>query len=103
MSAAAMTVPVDASATFASGFSVEALDAVLAMVRPALQEDGGDFVVHGVDDDGVLHLELMGACGTCPLSIFTLVAGIEQLVVTKVPGIVGVMATSPNLPKPLDR
>jgi Fe-S cluster biogenesis protein NfuA len=43
---------------------LEALDAI----RPALQADGGDIVFKELDDDGVVHVELVGACGTCPVS-----------------------------------
>ena len=50
---------------------LEAIDAI----RPALQADGGDIVFKDVDDAGVVHVELVGACGTCPVSTMTLKAG----------------------------
>jgi Fe-S cluster biogenesis protein NfuA len=92
-----MTVPVSEDAFFAAGFPSDELNAVLALIRPALQADGGDFVVHGVDGDGVVHLELMGACGTCPLLLLTLVGGIEQLVMAKVPSVTAVVARPSNI------
>jgi len=49
---------------------LEAIDAI----RPALQADGGDIVFKTIDDDGVVHVELVGACGTCPVSTMTLKA-----------------------------
>ena len=58
------------------------LEAALDEIRPALHADGGDLVLHGVDDLGVVTVELQGACGTCPLSIVTLVAGIEVMAVS---------------------
>ena len=74
------------------------LAAALEEIRPALLGDGGDLILHGVDEDGVVRVELLGACGTCPLSIVTLVAGIEVIVRQRVPGVAGVIAHSPALP-----
>ncbi|MEX1124624.1 MAG: NifU family protein, partial [Acidimicrobiia bacterium] len=71
----------------------------LEYIRPALQADGGDMIYHGVDDEGIVRLELLGACGTCPLSIVTLVSGIERLVLQRVPGAAGVVAHSPAIPE----
>ena len=81
---------------------MDALEAALDEIRPALQADGGDLVLHGVDDDGIVSVELLGACGTCPLSIVTMVAGIDVIVRRRVPGVAGVMAHSPNLPRVVD-
>ncbi|HEX2154196.1 MAG TPA: NifU family protein [Acidimicrobiia bacterium] len=81
-----------------AGVDLEKLEAALDYIRPALQSDGGDMIFHGVDDDGVVKLELLGACGTCPLSIVTLVSGIERLVMARVPGVAGVVAYSPSIP-----
>ncbi|MEX0864000.1 MAG: NifU family protein [Acidimicrobiia bacterium] len=76
-----------------------ALMETLDYIRPALHADGGEVIYHGVDDEGVVQLELLGACGTCPLSIVTLVSGIERLVLQRVPGASGVVAHSPVLPE----
>lgn len=65
---------------------LEAIDAI----RPALQADGGDIVFKSVDDDGVVHVELLGACGTCPVSTMTLKAGVERIIKDRVPGITAV-------------
>ena len=75
-----------------------ALMETLDYIRPALHADGGDMIYHGVDDEGIVRLELLGACGTCPLSIVTLVSGIERLVMQRVPGVSGVIAHSPVIP-----
>lgn len=79
----------------AEGIDYDALDETLEYIRPALQADGGDMIFHGVDNDGIVRLELLGACGTCPLSIVTLVSGIERLVLQRVPGVSGVISYSP--------
>ena len=53
---------------------------------PALQADGGDIVLKSIGDDGVVHVELVGACGTCPVSTMTLKAGVERIIKDRVPG-----------------
>lgn len=65
---------------------LEAIDAI----RPALQADGGDIVFKSVDDEGVVHVELVGACGTCPISTTTLKAGVQRIIMDRVPGITAV-------------
>jgi Fe-S cluster biogenesis protein NfuA len=67
---------------------VQAIDAI----RPALQADGGDIVLRDVDGDGVVHVELVGACGTCPISTTTLKAGVERIIKDRVPGVSAVEA-----------
>ena len=65
------------------------LDALEA-IRPALQADGGDIVFKRIDDDGVVFVQLVGACGTCPVSTMTLKAGVERIIMDRVPGITAV-------------
>ncbi|MDQ3575230.1 MAG: NifU family protein [Actinomycetota bacterium] len=63
---------------------LEAIDAI----RPALQSDGGDMRVLELDQEtGVVDIELMGACGGCPMSTMTLKAGIERILRDRVPGL----------------
>jgi len=40
-----------------------------------------------VDDEGIVLLRLMGACGNCPSSTITLKAGIERALMAEVPGV----------------
>jgi Fe-S cluster biogenesis protein NfuA len=47
-------------------------------IRPAVAADGGDVVFFDFDD-GVVYLEMRGACAGCPSSTMTLKAGIENL------------------------
>ena len=61
--------------------------AVLDEIRPNLQADGGDMEYHGVDDDGVVSLELTGHCAGCPMSQLTLSMGIERILKEHVPGV----------------
>ena len=69
------------------------LDATLEYIRPALQYDGGDLVLLGVEDDGTVNLHLVGACSGCPMSMMTLTTGIERILTDRVPGVTGVNAT----------
>jgi len=77
---------------------MDLLEAALDEVRPTLQSDGGDMTLRGVDAQGIVSVELTGACSTCPLSAMTLVFGIEQIVLLRVPGVTGVVACSPAIP-----
>lgn len=66
--------------------------AAIEAIRPALQADGGDIVFKRIDDDAVVHVDLVGACGTCPVSTMTLKAGVERIIKDRVPGITAVEA-----------
>lgn len=68
-----------------------ALEETLEYIRPALQADGGDLILLGVDD-GTVNLQLVGACGGCPMSTMTLTAGIERILLDRVPGVTAVNA-----------
>ena len=77
-----------------SKITVEAVDEVLDEIRPALQADGGNVQVLEVSEDGVVKLEMVGACAGCPMATMTLRAGIERLLFERLPDIVGVEAFS---------
>lgn len=62
-------------------------------VRPAVAGDGGDIVYHGFKE-GVVYLEMQGACAGCPSSTITLKHGIENLLKYYVPEVVDVRAVS---------
>ena len=72
---------------------LDLLDATLEYIRPALQYDGGDLILLGVEDDGTVNLNLVGACSGCPMSMMTLTAGIERILTDRVPGVTAVNAT----------
>lgn len=69
------------------------LESTLDYIRPAVQMDGGDIVLLGVED-GVVSLQMVGACGGCPMSMMTLKAGIERILKDRVPGVEEVVATA---------
>jgi len=60
-------------------------------VRPAVAGDGGDIQYRGYRD-GVVHLQMQGACYGCPSSTATLKHGIEGLLKHYVPEVVEVRA-----------
>ena len=60
-------------------------------VRPAVAGDGGDIVYRGYRD-GVVHLQMQGACSGCPSSTATLKHGIEGLLKHYIPEVTEVRA-----------
>ncbi|WP_375572279.1 NifU family protein [Ahrensia marina] len=61
-------------------------------VRPAVAQDGGDITFKGFQD-GVVYLNMRGACAGCPSSTATLKNGIENLLRHFVPGVEEVRAS----------
>ena len=76
---------------FDGEIDLEVLESALEYIRPALQSDGGDLILLGTDG-GKVNLQLVGACGGCPLSTMTLTAGIERILRDRVPGVTVVEA-----------
>ncbi len=67
-------------------------------IRPAIQADGGDIFLRGVDEDtGVVQVELVGACVSCPASTVTLKAGIERILKDRVEGVTEVVNVGETL------
>jgi Fe-S cluster biogenesis protein NfuA len=58
-------------------------------VRPAVASDGGDITFRGFRE-GVVYLNMRGACAGCPSSTATLKSGIENLLRHFVPDVVEV-------------
>jgi len=69
----------------------EKVEAALAKIRPALQADGGDVELVGVDK-GVVKVMLKGACAGCPVATLTLKNGIERLLKEEIPEVKEVVA-----------
>jgi Fe-S cluster biogenesis protein NfuA len=63
----------------------EKVQSALEKVRPSLQADGGDVQLVEVDENGVVKVKLLGACGGCPMSQMTLKMGIEKVLKQNVP------------------
>ena len=75
----------------------EDVAAVLELIRPSLQADGGDVRLVDVNDEGIVSVELQGACNGCPLSSMTLANGIERILKERVPGVMHVVPAEPMM------
>ncbi|MEO7215045.1 MULTISPECIES: NifU family protein [Mucilaginibacter] len=71
---------------------IDQVEAALDSIRPYLEADGGNVSVEEITPEGIVKLKLLGSCGSCPMSIMTLKAGIEQAIKKAVPEITGVEA-----------
>lgn len=67
------------------------VEATIQAIRPAVQADGGDIAFHGIDEYGVVTVELSGACVSCPASTVTLKAGVERILKDRVEGVMSVI------------
>ena len=67
---------------------IEKIQTVLNGYRPTLYIDGGDVQVLKIDEKGVVHLKMMGACIDCPISLLTMKLGIQRLLKENFPDIV---------------
>jgi len=70
------------------------VEETLDLIRPALLADGGDVKLVDVDADGVVSVELEGACKGCPMSQLTLSNSVERILKEHVPGVSRVVPTS---------
>jgi Fe-S cluster biogenesis protein NfuA len=74
------------------------VEKVIEVIRPAIQADNGDIVLHDVDEDaGIVSVELVGACVSCPASTQTLKAGIERILKDRVEGVTEVVNVGETL------
>ncbi len=67
------------------------VSAVLDLIRPSLQADGGDVTLVDVNEDGVVTVRLQGACKGCPMSQMTLANGIERILKDRIPEVTKVV------------
>ncbi len=58
---------------------------VIDKIRPSLQADGGDVKLISVSEDGIVKVQLTGACAGCPMSTMTLKNGIERTLKEHIP------------------
>jgi Fe-S cluster biogenesis protein NfuA len=71
--------------------SNERVNEVLDIIRPMLQADGGDVSLVEVSDDGVVSVELQGACKGCPMSQLTLANSVERVLKEHIPEVTKVV------------
>lgn len=66
----------------------EKVENIIDKVRPALQADGGGIeLVDVLEDDGVVLVNLTGACNGCPMSTMTIKGYVEQTMRAEIPEI----------------
>ena len=65
---------------------------IIALIRPAVQSDGGDIELVEITQDGVVRIRLHGACVGCPSSSITLQMGVERNLKAHIPEIRAVEA-----------
>jgi len=71
----------------------ERVEEALDLIRPALQNDGGNVELIDVDEAaGIVKVKLVGACGSCPMSQLTLRMGVERVLKEQIPEITEVVA-----------
>lgn len=89
------TTPVTIAPSSASDGQIDQdkLNEALEYIRPAVQADGGDIILLEAEE-GKVSLQMVGACGGCPLSMMTLKAGIERILKDRVPGVKEVIASA---------
>jgi Fe-S cluster biogenesis protein NfuA len=88
-------VPADDGASAATEEDSEVVGQIKELietrVRPAVAQDGGDIVFEKFDE-GVVYLQLRGACAGCPSSSATLKMGIENMLKHYIPEVTEVRA-----------
>jgi Fe-S cluster biogenesis protein NfuA len=64
------------------------LVALIDLMRPSVQADGGDLVLVSADvESGVVEVQLQGACSSCAISSSTLQGGVERILTERLPWI----------------
>lgn len=63
----------------------EQVEEVLKKVRPFLQLDNGDVEFVSIENENIVKVRLLGSCHGCPMSLMTLRAGIERLILKDIP------------------
>ena len=69
---------------------------IIDKIRPFLQRDGGDVDFVNLTQDGIVEIELLGACVSCASSDQTIKLGIEMALRQEIPEVKEVVAI--NLP-----
>lgn len=62
-------------------------------IKPAVAQDGGDIKFRGYKD-GIIYVELQGACSGCPSAAITLKQGVQNMLSYRIPEIAGIETTN---------
>ncbi|HZG95293.1 MAG TPA: NifU family protein [Mycobacteriales bacterium] len=80
------------TATVVDPFAVER---ALEEIRPYLHGDGGDIEVVDIVGSEV-RVRLRGSCADCSMQHVTMRAGVERILLARVPGVRSVVASQPE-------
>jgi Fe-S cluster biogenesis protein NfuA len=80
--------------TFSKNELLSRVEVALDTIRPYLEADGGNVKLLDISEDMIVKLEMLGNCGSCPMSAMTLKAGVEEAIKKAVPEIKGVVASN---------
>jgi Fe-S cluster biogenesis protein NfuA len=74
------------------GSRLSALNALIDLMRPSVQADGGDLVLVRCDvESGVVEVQLGGACSSCAISTDTLQGGVTRILTDRLPWVTEVI------------
>lgn len=74
------------------GSRLSALNALIDLMRPSVQADGGDLVLVRCDvETGVVEVQLGGACSSCAISTDTLQGGVTRILTDRLPWVTEVI------------
>lgn len=71
---------------------IERIESALDTIRPFLMKDGGNIEVVDLTKDMIVKVRLLGNCTTCPMSVSTMKAGVEESIKKAIPEIKSVIA-----------
>jgi Fe-S cluster biogenesis protein NfuA len=71
---------------------LKSVQAVIELLRPVVQQDGGDLqLVHADVEAGVVEVQLQGSCSSCAVSSTTLQAGVSRIMRDRLPWVTEVI------------
>jgi Fe-S cluster biogenesis protein NfuA len=71
---------------------MKALVSVIELIRPVVQQDGGDLALVRADvETGVVEVQLQGSCSSCAVSSTTLQAGVSRILRDRLPWVSDVL------------
>ncbi len=71
---------------------MKALVSVIELIRPVVQQDGGDLALVRADvDSGLVEVQLQGSCSSCAVSSQTLQAGVSRILRDRLPWVTEVV------------
>jgi Fe-S cluster biogenesis protein NfuA len=71
---------------------LNSLNALMDLMRPSVQADGGDLVLLRADvNTGIVEVQLQGACSSCAISSDTIQGGVTRILKDRLPWVTEVI------------